>query len=300
MQALRDHLRYDLDTASMLQKCNRLQWSVHDIDWGAPGADVGAEQARALRAFMVDLYWIESAAAIVFRAMSEATAEQPLRDIYATFAVDEQRHADAELGLMRRWGIVAANEVPAPNLNARNLLTTIDRVAHRLNPAVFAAIIPFTELVLDGALVKHLEVAVHDPVCREVFRRINADEARHLAIDFYVLERTGAARRGGVSLRDTLAIGMDPVVFYALTMGYLPLLARMRPGIARIGLTEEQVFTCVRRYIALGDESAGAARHPIYRMFRQFSRAMVTGRAELGDTLMRISDLVEATGVRFS
>src|SRR5690349_16344971 len=125
-------LRYDLDTASMLQKCHRLQWSVHDIDWAAPGADVGPEQARALRAFMVDLYWIESAAAIVFRAMSEATPEQPLRDIYATFAVDEQRHADAELGLMRRWGIVAANEVPAPNTNARNLLTTIDRVAHRL------------------------------------------------------------------------------------------------------------------------------------------------------------------------
>lgn len=294
-------LRYDLDTTSMLGKCQRLQWSVQDIAWDAPGADrVGAGQARDLRAFMIDLYWIESAAAIVFGAMSSATREQPLSSIYASFAVDEQRHADAELELMRRWGIVGPREVPAPNLNARNLLTTIERVAHRLPPAVFAAVIPFTELVLDGALVKHLEVAVHDPVCRDVFRRINADEARHLAIDFYVLERTGASRGGGVGLKDTLAMGIDPVVFYALTMGYLPLLARMRPGIARIGLTDEQVFACVRRYIALGDESAGAARHPVYRMFRRFSHAIVSGRTELGDTLLRISDLVEATGVRFS
>jgi hypothetical protein len=294
-------LRHDLDTTSMLAKCQRLQWSVHDIDWQAPGKDrVGRDQARDLRAFMTDLYWIESAAAIVFRAMSEATPEQPLSDIYASFSIDEQRHADAELELMRRWGIVGAREVPAPNLNARNLLTTIDRVAHRLQPAVFAAIIPFTELVLDGALVKHLEVAVLDPVCREVFRRINADEARHLAIDFHVLERTGAARGGGVGLRDTLTMGLDPLVFYALTMGYLPLLARMRPGIERIGLSEEQVFACVQRYIALGDESEGAARHPVYRMFRRFSRRMVAGKTEIGDTLLRISDLVEAARVRLS
>ena len=290
-------LRFDLDLDSMLQKCRRLQWSTKDLDWEAPGKDaVSAEQARALAGFMQDLYWIESTAAIVFNAMADQTKEPRLHDIFTSFAVDEQRHADAELLLMRRWGIVAKNEVPAPNSNTRNLITSLERVAHRVHPAVYSAIIPFTELVLDGALVKHLDSTIQDPLCAEVFRRINADEARHLAVDFYMLERYGGQdpRRTRAS---TLLAGAHPLVLYALLLGYLPMLARGRPNILRIGLTDAQVHACIRRYIALGKESPQAARHPTYAIFRQLSRGIIAGKTGPGDFLMHVSDFCEALGL---
>ena len=47
------------------------------------------------------------------------------------------------------------------------------------------------EVALDGALVKFLLDEVADPLCHEVFDKINSDESRHLAVDFHVLELLG-------------------------------------------------------------------------------------------------------------
>lgn len=288
-------LRYAIEPDAMLEKCRRLQWSVDDIDWEAPGADaVGADQRLALGGFMADLYWIESIAAPVFGFMRDATAEPALAAIFDSFAGDEQRHADAELLLMRRWGIAGRREIPAPNPSVRNLMRALERIGHRVHPAVYSAIIPYTELVLDGALVKHLDVTVLDPICREVFRRVNADEARHLAVDFYMLERYGAERSPRANRADALRTAAHPLVLYAVALGYLPLLQRARPSIARLGLSEEQVFACIRRYVALGQESRGAARHPVYAFFRDLSRATLAGHDRLGAVLLRLSDLCDA------
>ncbi|HJZ87310.1 MAG TPA: ferritin-like domain-containing protein [Polyangia bacterium] len=293
-------MRFDLDLDAMLAKCERLQWSVTQVDWDAPGRDaVRPEQAHALAGFMADLYWIESIAAVVFRAMAGRTRAATLRSIFESFAIDEQRHADAELLLMRRWGISARNEVPAPNPNVRNLMRALERAADKVHPAVYSAIIPFTELVLDGALVKHLEVTVKDPVCAHVFRRINADEARHLAVDFYMLERFGGEDPRRTRRAAARAL-MHPVILYGLLLGYLPMLTRARPNLLRIGLGEDKVFACIRRYIALGDESPQAARHPAYASFRELSRRTVAGRSEPGEWLMRISDVFDSLNLRLA
>lgn len=291
-------MRFALEPSSMLEKCERLQWSVDDIEWDAPGCQVTDSDRRSLSAFMADLYWIESIAAIVFRAMSESASDPNMSAIFASFATDEQRHADAELLLMRRWGMVAKREVPAPNPNARNLIRGLERTAHRVHPAVFSAVIPFTELVLDGALVKHLDVKIKDPICAEVFKRVNADEARHLAVDFYMLEQYGDSLTGKDARRLMFQSMGHPLVMYSLLLGYLPMLTRTRKTIERAGLTEEQLFKCVRRYVALGDDSRGAARHPTYRIFRGISRGILAGRTDVGELLLRISDLCDAIGWR--
>lgn len=36
---------------------------------------------------------------------------------------------------------------------------------------------------------------VHDPLCHEVFERINNDDSRHLAVDFHVMGQLGASNR---------------------------------------------------------------------------------------------------------
>jgi hypothetical protein len=289
--------RFDLDLDTMLAKCGRLQWSVDDIDWTAPGAEVVDDAMRTrLVGFMSDLHWIEAIAARVFAAMSKQAAP-PLQGIFASFSLDEQRHADAELALMRRWGIVGRG-APALNTNARNLLAAVERGGDRVHPCVYAAIIPFTELVLDGALVKHLDAQVPDPVSNEVFRKINADEARHLAIDFYMLESTGARPRE-VTAHMARAL-IHPAILYALFLGYLPLLPRMRKNIAILGLPEERLLECVQRYIDLGDESASAARHPTYAFFRFVSRGITRKRDGALDFLLRLSDLADRLDLRMA
>ena len=293
--------RYDLDRNAMLAKCQRLQWSVDDLDWDAPGTDVVDDRLRArLAAFMADLHWIEAIAAIAFRAMARREEDPVLAQIFASFALDEQRHADAELLLMRRWGIVRRGETVPLNKNARNLLFALERGAGHVHPAIYSAIIPFTELVLDGALVKHLDAEVHDPVSNEVFRRINADEARHLAVDFHVLERTGARTSRAASVGHMATALVHPVILYGLLLGYLPLLPRMRADIELLGIPDRALIACVERYIALGDESPGAARHPTYAFFRWLSRDIARGRGRPLELLMRLSDVADSLGMRLS
>lgn len=291
-------LRFDLDLDTMLAKCGRLQWSTDDIPWDAPGAEVVDDAMRArLVGFMSDLHWIEAIAARVFTFMAKQT-ESPLGGIFASFARDEQRHADAELLLMKRWGLVPKGGLPALNINAKNLMAAIERGGDRVHPSVYAAIIPFTELVLDGALVKHLDAEVPDPVSNEVFRKINADEARHLAIDFYMLEHTGARPRTVVK-HMALAL-IHPAILYGLILGYLPVLPRMRANIDRLGLPPEKMIACVERYIALGDESPIAARHPTYAFFRYISRGIASGRDGTLDFLLRLSDVADSLGLRMA
>jgi hypothetical protein len=293
--------RYDLDRTAMLAKCQRLQWSVDDIPWDGAGADVVDDDLRArLSAFMADLHWIEAIAAIAFRAMARREPDPTLAAIFASFALDEQRHSDAELLLMRRWGIVRRGESVPLNKNARNLLVALERGADHVHPAIFSAIIPFTELVLDGALVKHLDAEVADPVSNEVFRRINADEARHLAVDFHVLERTGATSSLASSLGHMATAIVHPVILYGLLLGYLPLLPRMRKDIALLGIPDRVLVACVERYIALGDESPGAARHPTYVFFRWLSRDIARGERRPLELLMRLSDVADSLGLRLS
>jgi hypothetical protein len=294
-------MAFALDTKAMLDKCDRLQWSIGDIAWDAPGSEAVSEEDRlSLTGIMGDLYWIESVAAVVFGAMRDATAEPELRGIFASFALDEQRHADAELMLMRRWTIVGRNEIPSPNVNVKNLLAGLEQRAHRVHPAVYSAIIPFTELVLDGALVRHFDKMVQDPIASEVFRRINADEARHMAVDFHVLERFGNDRSVIDNARDSVRAIANPTVFYALVMGYLPMLLRGRANLRRAGLEDEVVFGCIRKYIALGKRSRGVARHPAYAFYQLYCRSLVAGRTELLEILMRLSDVCDSLDLRMA
>ena len=40
-------MRFAIDPDNMLAKCERLQWSVGEIEWDAPGADVITSEDRA-------------------------------------------------------------------------------------------------------------------------------------------------------------------------------------------------------------------------------------------------------------
>ena len=60
--------------------------------------------------------------------------------------------------------------------------------------SLLGTVIPMLEVALDGALLKFLLEEVHDPVCHQVFEKINNDESRHIAVDFEVLDMIGHAK----------------------------------------------------------------------------------------------------------
>ncbi|MWK38408.1 ferritin-like domain-containing protein [Actinomadura sp. J1-007] len=264
-------MAFDYD--AMLEKIKDRQWALADIDWDAPGADlVTDEQRPRLRAFMADLVWIENVGARGFAAMAPKAPTDTLRQIYTYFHAEEQRHANAELALMRRWGMLDGDEVPEPNINVRLAIEWLDRCADGLPLSILGTVIPMLEVALDGALLKFLLEEVRDPVCHQVFAKINADESRHLAVDFQVLDMLGHAplrrlliRSAGTALRPSVLLG---------ALMYIPLLNRMRDNIVAMGLDEKRLYQAINRFTGNGERGMGT-RLPTYQILKHHARMVV-------------------------
>ena len=96
-----------IDMDAMLAKIKDRQWALADIDWDAPGAETISDEFRPkLKAFMADLCWIENVGARGFAALAKKAPTPTLAEIYRYFHAEEQRHANAELALMKRWGML--------------------------------------------------------------------------------------------------------------------------------------------------------------------------------------------------
>ena len=184
-----------IDMDAMLDKIKDRQWALADIDWDAPGAElITDEQRPKLKAFMADLCWIENIGARGFAALAKKAPTPTIAEIYRYFHAEEQRHANAELALMKRWGMLEDGEVPEPNVNIRLAIDWLDRWADDMPLSLLGTVIPMLEVALDGALLKFLLDEVADPVCHQVFEKINNDESRHLVVDFEVLDMIGHAK----------------------------------------------------------------------------------------------------------
>ena len=178
-----------IDMDAMLAKIKDRQWALADIDWDAPGAETISDEFRPkLKAFMADLCWIENIGARGFAALAKKAPTPTIAEIYRYFHAEEQRHANAELALMKRWGMLDDGEMPEPNVNIRLAIEWLDRYSDDMSLSILGTVIPMLEVALDGALLKFLLDEVDDPVCHQVFEKINNDESRHIAVDFEVLE----------------------------------------------------------------------------------------------------------------
>lgn len=265
-------MSYNFD--SMLQTIKDKQWSLADIDWEAPGAETMSDELRdQMRPFMADLVWIEHIGARGFAALAKKAPNPTIRDIYQYFHAEEQKHANAELALMRRWGMLDEGRIPEPNINVKLAIKMLDTYGDDLPLAGLAALIPMLEVALDGALVKFLLDTVKDPVCHEVFRHINSDEARHIAVDFEVLELIGT---GPVVEYLTSTAGMlDPRVLIGVIVVFIPLIAKVRDNLVVMGLDEGKLYNAVRRYEKIGGRGAATQRMLSYQALRLLARVIV-------------------------
>src|SRR3954451_24821838 len=227
-----------IDMDAMLVKIKDRQWALADIDWDAPGADTIQPEFRSkLKAFMADLCWIENIGARGFAALAKKAPDPTIAEIYRYFHAEEQRHANAELALMKRWGMLEDGEIPKPNVNIRLAIEWLDAYSDDMPLSVLGTVIPMLEVALDGALLKFLLDTVEDPVCHQVFEKINNDESRHIAVDFAVLDMIGHAKSRKLAI-DFVANAASPALIIGALM-YLPLLNRIRNNIVDMGLEPE-------------------------------------------------------------
>ncbi|ETA04715.1 reductase [Gordonia alkanivorans] len=254
-----------MDLDLMLDKIKDKQWALADIDWDAPGAElIDPDLYAKLKPFLADLMWIENVGARGFAAMAKKAPTPTLTSIYEHFHAEEQKHANAELALMRRWGMLDDDEIPSPNINVQLVINWLDRYSDGMSLSFLGTVIPMLEVALDGALIKFITDEVKDPVAQEVFKRINSDESRHLAVDFEVMDILGHAdfRKRTIDfvggwVKPSLLIG---------TLSYVPLLNKMRDNIVAMGVDEEKLYGAMRRYRSVGQRNDYVRRLPMYRL----------------------------------
>ncbi|MBG13710.1 ferritin-like domain-containing protein [Alloalcanivorax sp.] len=284
-----------IDLDKMLAKIKASQWALADIDWDAPGADkITAEQWPKLKAFMADLMWIEHVGARGFAAMAKKAPNDTLKEIYTYFHAEEQRHANAEMALMKRWGMLDGENIPEPNKNLKLVIQWLDRYSDDMPLEVLGSVIPMLEIALDGALCTFLLETVDDPVCHQAFAKINDDESRHLGVGFHVLEMQG---HGPVYLKTLKALGTiaDPRLILGVA-SYVPLLNRMRDNIIEMGLGEERLYAAMKKFERIGGRTQEGRNNPWYQIISRHGRMVVNRRNRMYhapvDAMVKLTDRV--------
>jgi hypothetical protein len=164
-------------------------------------------------------------------------------------------------------------KLPQPNNNIRLVFNWLDRFGDGLPIGVLGSVIPLLEVALDGALVKFLLDEVHDPLCHEVFDRINNDESRHLAVDFHVLGLIG--RHPANDHRRALVKSLaNPGILTSLPIA-IPLFTKMRDNIVEMGLDESRLYASIERYGQLAARDGDAERNPVYRILRHYGGLVI-------------------------
>jgi hypothetical protein len=240
---------------------------------------------------MADLCWIENIGARGFAALAKKAPDPTIAEIYRYFHAEEQRHANAELALMKRWGMLEEGEVPKPNVNIRLAIEWLDSYADDMPLSVLGTVIPMLEVALDGALLKFLLDTVQDPVCHQVFEKINNDESRHIAVDFEVLEMIGHATARRLAIEFVGTVATPGLILGALM--YVPLLNRIRNEMAGMGMEAERLFNAVKRFKQLGERGERTPRVPAYKLLKRHGGWVVNPRHPyqlLANSMVWLSD----------
>lgn len=176
-----------MDLGRMLDKCNRDQWSVDDLDWSVPPPELPRDKEEAVVQAFVDMAGIELLAGALFEVQRDKTTDPTLAQIFASFVVDEQRHSAVARRLAQHYDVHHYRtyvESPALTRFRPHFLALV----RNTSPEIANAYITAGELILDVALLRSLDDYVADEMSRRAMHLINRDESRHIAVDFHMVE----------------------------------------------------------------------------------------------------------------
>jgi rubrerythrin len=176
-----------MDRARMLQKCRDGQWRLDDLDWSVPPRGMTRDEEIAVVQYFTDMAGIERLAKALFTEQQRRTDDPQLRKIFATFVVDEERHALCAERLARHYDVHHYRDYRTNEHLERFAPHFVDAV-HYLSAEIANAYITTGEMLLDIALLRSLDDYVDDDMSHQAMERINRDESRHIAVDYHMVE----------------------------------------------------------------------------------------------------------------
>jgi hypothetical protein len=232
-----------MDLERFLAKCRQGQWRLDELDWSVAPRPMARREEIAVVRYFTNMAGIERLAAALFAAQRRLTDDPVLREIFATFVADEERHAQAAERLAAFYDVHHFERYEL----SRELIAfrgPFLRAVERVSPEIANAYITGGELLLDVALLRSLDDYVADAMSRQVMELINRDESRHIAMDYFMMERYAdaeyrrrqRARKSLVArLRSLLIVG--EMLFYArpfLAAVFLDPMELLDPGGTRL------------------------------------------------------------------
>jgi hypothetical protein len=175
------------DRPRMLAKCYRDQWRVNQLDWSATPRELSREDEMAIVQYFTNMAGIERLAGALFAEQRKKVTDPVLKEIFTTFVVDEQRHAQCADRLADHYDVHHYRKYSQNEHLERFRPHFINAVQH-FSAEIANAYITSGELLLDIALLRSLDDYVDDDMCHQAMQLINRDESRHIAIDFHMVE----------------------------------------------------------------------------------------------------------------
>ena len=171
----------------MLDKCRSQQWKIEDLNWNVTPRPMEREEELAIVQYFKDMAGIERFAKALFEEQQRIVKDPLLKEIFATFVLDEERHAQVAERLAAHYDVhkfKAYTTSPELERFKPNFLNTLKY----LSAEVANAYITGGELLLDVALLRSINDYVHDDMSQRAMDLINRDESRHIAMDYHMTE----------------------------------------------------------------------------------------------------------------
>jgi hypothetical protein len=177
-----------MDLDRMLELCRKNQWHVDDLDWSTTPRPLTREQEMAVVQYFTDMAGIELLAGALFEVQRDRADDPVLRDIFDTFVVDEVRHSRVAERLAHHYDR-HHYKIYFRNWHMERFRRHFVHATRYVSPEIANAYITTGELLLDIALLRSIDDYVNDEMSHKAMERINRDESRHIAMDFFMIER---------------------------------------------------------------------------------------------------------------
>ena len=171
----------------MLERCRAEQWTLRDLPFDISPRTLSRHDEEAICQYFTDMSGIELLAGELFAVQRDKATDPVLREIFSTFVIDEDRHAEVAALLSRHYDVHRYRRYEK-NPHLRKFAKHFVKAARYLSPDLANAYITTGELLLDIALLRSLDAFVDDEMSHRAMRLINKDESRHIAIDYHMVE----------------------------------------------------------------------------------------------------------------
>lgn len=178
---------------NILEISRKSKWSLEDFNWDHPlSDDLDDKTKKDLGTAFLYISGIERLGAAAFRIHARNVDNKDAAKLFEIFAEDEERHADAELAMAKRLGL-QWKDLPWSarrmfKLLQKDIESLPDKEIGRWLHNVNCSSIMFFEFGLDAIVLPILKEMTNDELQNQVWEKIDKDESRHLAMDYWLIE----------------------------------------------------------------------------------------------------------------